>query len=89
MIVGCYSMELYCRNHMDKDMNASPYGEGCIAADRYGPRRKPWEFNGTTHADCKRQAKQMGFKFTKDKDVICPECVKAKVMYKHKEWKHD
>ncbi len=66
MIVGCYTMDLYCANWHDKDPST------CVGVSPgYAP-----QFTGQTEAQCKRQARKAGWKFSRW-DAICPACAKA------------
>ncbi len=63
MIVGCYSMDLYC------DGPHEPWEISCKFPDKY---------TGRTLASCRRQAVRDGWRFSRDNRVLCPECVKEK-----------
>ena len=63
MIVGCYSMDLYCSN------DARCVGE-------IGPYQRQVRFcgfTGETAAQCRKEARKIGWKFING-DVICPKC---------------
>lgn len=61
MIVGCYSLQLYC-NHQEAGQCGS-----CTAW--------PGEFTGRTESDCLRQARLAGWLIRKrpDEKVRCPK----------------
>jgi len=63
MIVGCYSMDLYCANQ-PSDTCKGGYMSGA------------WQFTGQTEAECKREARSKGWRFTKG-DTTCPHCNRA------------
>lgn len=72
MIVGGYTLDLYCR-----------YGRtsaGSGASDIHHLKTpESAQFTGESFADCKKQAKRKGWRFvTRDghKDTICPSCAK-------------
>lgn len=62
MIVGCYTMDLYCDASDHKSV---------------ATRRGGWQYTGETAGECKRKAKADGWKFHRDGEVSCPECAKA------------
>jgi hypothetical protein len=69
MIVGCYTLHLYC-DYPDDDY--SHRGSGEWPGPGYG------SFNGRTEAGSKREAIRKGWKFHRDGDrVLCPFCVAA------------
>lgn len=65
MIVGCYSMDLYCDNDHKTDGTAREY-----------QLAKPGQYTGHTEADCKRDARKEGWKFKRNGKVYCPACPK-------------
>ena len=67
MIVGCYTLHLYCDDptHFAR-RNDRPWRESSLDA----------EFTGNTETDCKRQARAKGWKFKAD-ECTCPYCVTA------------
>lgn len=62
--VGGYTAHLYCDY-----VNAT-----------HDPRNKPTEFVGRDRADCRRQARQMGWAFGRDGTVKCPDCVSMRIV---------
>ena len=70
MIVGCYSMHLYC------DKSSIAPGE---VYDDLGHiyHEFPHEFSGRTEAECKKSARERGWKFTGAGEAHCPKCTKA------------
>ena len=70
MIVGGYTLDLYCR-----DSAASKVTEG---PDPHAYRTGFEQFYGRTYSECKRQAVKAGWRFDKDDDVTCPWCLKKK-----------
>ena len=73
MIAACYTMDLYCR-----------FGE-CIPTDTPNYRVSTrGEFTGETWGECKRAAQKRGWIFSRDGDVTCPACAKAKSKVKDK-----
>jgi hypothetical protein len=75
MIVGCYTLDLYCRNYIPGNVphNFTPV---CMAADAYGPKHQAFQFTGHTLAQAKAQARKAGWMF-RDGDAECPWCVRA------------
>lgn len=65
MIVGCYTLDLYCKN----------YPEPWVKSDRHDYKEHfPTAYTGHTLAECKRDARRDGWRFTRDGDCICPIC---------------
>jgi hypothetical protein len=70
MIVGCYSMHLYCDTG-----NAKPGYPGDSGNSPHNHARPGFaEFTGPTEGDCKRQARKQGWRFSRDNKVYCPIC---------------
>ena len=68
MIVGGYSLDLYCRFHQasgGKDAGARPHSWNRGIAS----------FAGHNENDCKKQARKARWKFNRG-DVVCPDCQK-------------
>lgn len=70
MIVGCYSVDLYCDNWFDHPDGTRYTGH---------PNRKPHVYTGETEAGCLRQAKHDGWRITRaankgDRKSYCPAC---------------
>lgn len=77
MIVGCYTMHLYCRNRDD---------DTCVAPMQWKALAYNAEYTGRTYTQCVTQAKKDGWKFDKEADdVTCPECTKSKMAAKSKD----
>lgn len=69
MIVGGYTMHLYCRN-------AGKSADGPATFDlRHHETILNGEFCGRTFSECRRAAIAAGWRFGRDKDVTCPTCV--------------
>jgi hypothetical protein len=64
VIVGCYSMDLYCKN--DKSCQRLTVAHTIGFAQTTGENR----------TQCLSAAKKLGWKITKG-DAICPYCLKA------------
>ncbi len=70
MIVGCYSMDLYCDT----------------AQEDRSKCRVGWEYNGPpvytgrTESECLREARKDGWLFTRDRPrkAYCPKCAKER-----------
>lgn len=71
MIVGCYSMHLYCDTG---NTEAGMPGDDGNTTPHDWERPGTAEFTGTSEADCKRQAVALGWRFTRDRRAICPMC---------------
>lgn len=73
-VVGAYSLDLYC------DVGGDSYGGNCPHKDYDGTSgqygfRYPAQFVGANLADCMKQARQQGWKFSRDKHTAkCPRC---------------
>jgi len=65
MIVGCFTLDLYCDT---EGCRHNDEGKGCQEPDSYVRR---------TRAECNRAARKDGWKIWKGK-VICSKCVEAK-----------
>lgn len=66
MIVGGYTLDLYCDHKDHKPGTISSSGE---------------QFFGETFSQCKRLASRAGWKFSRNKspaEAYCPACVKKK-----------
>lgn len=65
MIVGCYTLDLYC----DQPHNINDYNgiSGVAAAN----------FQGSTRMDCIRQARKSGWIFHNNGLISCPACAKS------------
>ncbi len=77
MIVGCYSLELYCdKAANDTDIHGSPQDP----IHKY--REFPEIFTGNRRQDCERQARKRGWLINNATGVcLCPRCSgKKKVM---------
>jgi len=68
MIVGAYSLHLYCDNGNSepdcvgpKEISGHDYSDPGFA-----------EFTGQTEAECKKKARRRGWKFTRDGRALCP-----------------
>jgi hypothetical protein len=68
MIVSGHSMDLYCRK--------SGYSTNDEPKVGHPVGYLPHHFVGNSFADCKRQARLVGWKFHRDGDVTCPLCQK-------------
>lgn len=70
MIIGCYSMHLYCDTG-----NATPGmpGDGGTSPHDHSDAGFA-EFTAQTLGECKAQARKLGWHFMRDKRVICPRC---------------
>ena len=65
MIVGCYTLDLYCR----EAKREHKYGD----ANEVGTGKA--SFYGNNITKTREQARKAGWKFVGD-DVLCPACVK-------------
>ena len=71
MIVGCYGLDLYCRNQ-DGPYDRTHYLGPGPGAGRFVPY--PEQFEGPSEAYCKRAARRRGWVFNRDGDATCPLC---------------
>lgn len=76
MIVGCYSLHLYCVYDELPTWYHHEHGDEPVPFGFHAYREFPAEFDGRTEAECKRQARKRGWKF-RDGDVLCPRCAKG------------
>jgi hypothetical protein len=68
MIVGCYTLHLYC------DARATP---GCIAVRESG-LDQPFQATGQNFRDCQEQARHSGWRLSIVRDTaVCPACAAA------------
>lgn len=67
MIVGCYSMDLYCDTNHSQGASSREYG--LAQRDQY---------TGRTEGACKKEARKDGWLFRRNGKVYCPACVKEK-----------
>lgn len=70
MIVGCYSVDLYCEN-------AEQHVNGCrVGWGFHGPPN----YTGNTESECLRSARVDGWLFTRDtpRKAYCPACAKLR-----------
>lgn len=70
MIVGCYTVDLYCEN-----------AEGVQATCSVGYGYKgPPQYVGQTEGECLRAARADGWLFTRDRPrkAYCPKCAKER-----------
>lgn len=67
MIVGGYSLHLYC------DVGGDPYAKNCPNKPWHG---KPTEFDGKSKHDTYTQARRQGWKINVEGRAICPKCAK-------------
>jgi hypothetical protein len=82
MIVGCYTLDLYC----DRD---NPDGYTIADIPEHGFREFPHQFTGHTEGVCMRDAKRRGWRF-QDGKAYCPRCaVTLKMARKKKPRKSD
>lgn len=69
MIVGCYTMHLYCDTG-----NSEPGMPGDGAGPHNYEDPGQGEFVGRTEADCLRQARAKGWRFDRKRRAFCPRC---------------
>lgn len=67
MIVGCYTLDLYCEN---ADPSAAGYRTQC--PHRWG--HFPTVFTGETEGECLRAARRSGWFITRERYAYCPTC---------------
>jgi hypothetical protein len=79
MIVGCYTVHLYCDSETHEGY-LSEFGYSVKTPDGY--KRVPHEFAGKNEAECLRQARDMGWRITRDRQTFCPFCKSATVQTK-------
>lgn len=66
MIVGGYTLDLYCRNHPTSGGSLhTSWGEEGVA-----------QFTGRSVSGCRGLARRAGWRFVAG-DVLCPACVRA------------
>lgn len=73
MIVGCYSLDLYCRfTGID-----NPADYRAESEELHGTREFPQNYTDEYGSVCRRNARKDGWKLLRDSTAICPKCVKA------------
>ena len=76
-IVGCYVMDLCCDNACEDRDNCTDV-DGQLT-DRLGHKVLDMlQIVGPNRADCRRQARELGWKFKRGNGVMCPDCAKNK-----------
>lgn len=71
LIVGCYSIDLCCKNHPNSR------GRGCLDPKAWSIDLHMKNFTGRDSKESFKTARRAGWKFTNDGDVICPYCAKT------------
>lgn len=70
MIVGCYTLDLYCRYWEDQ-----PRGVSAFCNTNFDWNHKIFQYTGRTRAECLREARKDGWLVNlKTRKCICPEC---------------
>jgi len=70
MIVGCYTLDLYCDN--------KPAHQYLWISDYMSDGKFPVQFIGERGCDCRQQARKAGWKLMRDGRALCPRCTGAK-----------
>lgn len=73
MIVGCYSLDLYC---VHERLPIVFTDEVPVGSHRHG--EFPHTFDAPNEATCRKQARARGWRFING-DVLCPRCAGAKM----------
>lgn len=81
MIVGCYSVDLYCDN------SSTGIDVGYVGDCLYRTRETP-QFTGETEAACLRAAKRVGWKIVRNRlsgrrYSYCPACSEQNKVFKN------
>lgn len=71
MIVGCYTLHLYCEAEAH-DGYMSDYGYHVKTSGKY--KTVTHEFSGRNERECLQQARKIGWRITKDRRAFCPYC---------------
>lgn len=72
MIVGCYTLDLYCKNTLTGGAK-----EHTCARSPY-EANEPGQWTGRTYTICRAAARKDGWRFDpNDADVTCPWCTRA------------
>jgi rubredoxin len=66
VIVGCYSLDLYCMNYLA--------AEGPDPVEGRCPTERADQFEGRNGRDAKAAARRKGWRFMKG-DALCPDCI--------------
>ena len=74
MIVGCYTVNLYCDDEGHEGFIGST-GSYYVKVGIFHDEVKH-EFAGQNERECFAQARRIGWEFTRDRRVICPFCQK-------------
>jgi hypothetical protein len=71
MIVGCYSLDLYCDNVLSKDEDLF----GGLNGDKHEYREFPKTYTGNTRQEAERQARKEGWMINNKTGIcLCPKC---------------
>lgn len=71
MIVGCYSLDLYCDNPLE-----TYFGQGATPIGFHGFDEFPHQFIAETGENCRQQARKRGWKLDlQNHKAYCPRCV--------------
>lgn len=65
MIVGGYSLHLYC--------DAAEWGDPPHTYSEF-----PHEFTGETYGECAKKARKRGWVLRRDRTAVCPKCRNSK-----------
>lgn len=80
MIIGGYTVHLYCDN--EKAKHRLRQLDGAYHMSVAGVEFD-YEFAGRNEAQCLRQAKNTGWRISRDKIVICPVCSGYGIRFRH------
>lgn len=72
MIVGCYTVHLYCDREGHVGYHYSSGGYAVKTPEGYKDLQN--EFAGENERECLAQARRVGWKITRDRRAICPFC---------------
>lgn len=70
MIIGCYSLELYCDKAADETSIDGSNRDGIHEYKEF-----PSTFTGERRQDCEREARKMGWMINNETGIcLCPKC---------------
>jgi hypothetical protein len=73
MIIGCYTLDVYCDNFAAHKFEVTRISESTSVTGRYA------QFTGETRGECLKRASRAGWEVSKNGDSLCKDCLLNKV----------